>query len=98
MTAKRKAPLLAAAAQLGTPAQQKPTGRVDIPRKNLFAVQEAAELFALAIGVSVDAAKVRLYRAVQRGEIDARSHLGAVRIPYREVVRIIRGEEVVNGG
>lgn len=71
-----------------------PGGQLEIPRKESFAISEAARLWADLKGCTIDSARVRLYRAIQRGEVQARRHLGTLRLPYREVVRIIKGEEV----
>lgn len=70
------------------------SGRTVIPRKETFTISEVAALWASAVGGTSGTAKKRLYRAIQRGEIEARRHISSLRIPYGEVVRIIRGEEI----
>ncbi len=66
--------------------------RIRIPDKETFSVQEAAALLARALDVRADAARVRIYRAIQRQELTARRHLGTLRLPRAEVRRIVKGE------
>ncbi|MEO5378384.1 MAG: hypothetical protein H7832_11485 [Magnetococcus sp. DMHC-6] len=65
-----------------------------IPDKPTFAIGEAAQHFALRVGLKPETARTRLYRAIANGEIEATRHLGSLRIPRHELVRIVKGEPV----
>lgn len=71
-----------------------PTIEIVIPNKPSFSIMETSELCAQYLGGSVEAARVKLYRAIGRGELPATRHLGHLRISYAGVVRILKGEEV----
>lgn len=61
--------------------------------KEHYTVPEIAPALAEILGVKEVGARSRIYRAVDTGKISARSYLGAIRIPYAETARVLRGDD-----
>lgn len=61
-------------------------------RKEHYTVPEVAPALAEILGITEAGARSRLYRAVEDGRLKARSYVGAVRLPYHEAERTLRGE------
>lgn len=59
--------------------------------KRQYTVPEVAEALAQELDIKADSARVKLYRAIERGDLLANSYLGSKRIPYLEVKRILEG-------
>ena len=59
--------------------------------KSTYQVPEVAEGLAEVTGTSVEAARRRIYRALERGDIDGVRHLGAIRLPNHTVKTILKG-------
>ena len=57
-----------------------------------YRVSEVAPALAEALDISAEGARVRIYRAIERGEVQSRTYLGAIRVPRSEVERILSGE------
>ncbi len=64
-----------------------------IPEKPRLRVLEVARIVAKDLGLNEHAAKVRIYRRIESGEIRAVRVLGSLMIPREEVVRIIQGDQ-----
>jgi|GEM_PF-5163313 len=68
------------------------TRRLLARRKEHYTVPEVAPALAEVLEITEAGARSRIYRAVDAGHLRARRHLGAIRIPYAETERILRGE------
>jgi len=64
-----------------------------ILEKSWYFVSEAAELLASEIGISKQAARIRIYRAIDNGKIVAHSFLGVMKIERGYVEHILNGEK-----
>lgn len=64
-----------------------------LPDKPRFCLREIIPPIARVMEISENAARLRLYRAICDGRVQARQHLGSTRIPRSEVIRILTGEE-----
>lgn len=62
------------------------------PNKQLFCVSEIVPRVSRLLGIKEDAARVAIYRAIERGDIQARMYLGSIRIPRAEAIKILEGE------
>ena len=63
-----------------------------LPQKARFCVAEVVTPLAQVLDISENAARIRIYRAICDGRLQARQHLGSLRIPRAEVLRILHGE------
>lgn len=64
----------------------------ELPRKSYFLVADLAPVFASHLGISESAARMRIYRRIQSGEITTRLVLGSAVIDRAEVERILEGK------
>lgn len=67
--------------------------QIRVAKKEQFTVPEVAELLARAAGCSANAARVRIYRAIDDGRLRSNRYLGSLRVPRAEVCRILQVEE-----
>jgi len=61
-------------------------------QRTTYRVSEVAPALAEALDISAEGARVRLYRAIERGDVQSSNYLGAIRVPRHEVERILSGE------
>ena len=59
-----------------------------LPRKPRYCISD----FAAVLGTTEQAARRKLYYALSDGKLEYREHLGSIRIPRHEVLRILEGE------
>ena len=60
-------------------------------KKRQYTVPEVAGALAELLEIKPDSARVKIYRAIERGDVAANSYLGSKRLPYPEVKRILEG-------
>lgn len=64
-----------------------------IPDKRRYCIAEIVGPISTLLEISPMAARMRIYRGICEGKIKARKHLGSLRIPRSEVIRILHGED-----
>lgn len=64
-----------------------------LPDKERYCISEIVPFFAAVLGVSDNAARIRIHRAIYAQRLQAKSYLGSLRIPRDEVHRMLTGED-----
>jgi hypothetical protein len=64
-----------------------------MPDKARYRVDEVVGPLSALLDISVNAARMRIYRAICEQRLEAKQHLGSLRIPRHEVLRILHGED-----
>jgi hypothetical protein len=68
--------------------------KVKLPEKQSFSVSEIARFLAIELHIKTDAAKKRIYRAIECGYIIGFRNFGSIRISKTDAQRIMKGEIV----
>ncbi len=63
-----------------------------LPEKERLYVTEVAEILAHRDGLTLQGARMRIYRGIESGKIRSVSVLGTTMIPRQEAQRILEGE------
>lgn len=64
-----------------------------LPDKARYCVSEVAAALAVVLGVTNNAATIRIHRAIYSGRLAAKDYLGAKRIPRAEVLKLLQGDD-----
>ncbi len=68
--------------------------KTKLPDKPSFSVSEVARFLALELHIKTDAAKKRIYRAIECGYIIGFKNFGSIRISRDDAQRVVKGEIV----
>jgi hypothetical protein len=68
--------------------------KTKLPEKPSFSVSEIARFLAVELHIKTDAAKKRIYRAIECGYIIGFKNFGSIRISRDDAQRVMKGEVV----